>query len=178
MSRIFLFLRGINVGGHHKVPMAQLKEELSILGFSNIKTLLNSGNVAMDSPSADIVQIENQISTHLANVFGFSIPSIVRKADGIVNLTKENPFNKIEVTEDTRLYVTLLKNKHNASLSCPYTSADGTFTILKADSDMIVSYLDISKTKTPKGMDELERLFGKDVTTRNWNTIQKVAELA
>jgi len=42
------FLRGINVGGHHKVPMADLRKELEKLGFENVMTLLNSGNIIFE----------------------------------------------------------------------------------------------------------------------------------
>lgn len=72
------FLRGINVGGHHKVPMSELKKEFQKLGFENIVTLLNSGNIIFEGSSNNTTSLEQQISTHLENVFGFSILTIIR----------------------------------------------------------------------------------------------------
>ena len=57
-SVVVAFLRGINVGGHHKVPMAELKTTLVGMGFSNIKTLLNSGNVVFTAPARKIEVLE------------------------------------------------------------------------------------------------------------------------
>ena len=65
------FLRGINVGGHHKVPMAELKVEFTKLGYSNIITLLNSGNVIFNSDSANRQEIESRLTSQLETKFGF-----------------------------------------------------------------------------------------------------------
>jgi len=76
------FLRGINVSGHHKVPMAELRKELTKLGFTNVITLLNSGNVIFESSSDDAELLEKTIAEHLEKVFGFQIPVLIRNAAG------------------------------------------------------------------------------------------------
>ena len=58
------FLRGINVGGHHKVPMANLRAEMEKLGFVDVKTLLNSGNIVFTANSQDIKDVEVQVIGH------------------------------------------------------------------------------------------------------------------
>jgi len=73
------FLRGINVGGHHKVPMADLRKELEKLGFENVETLLNSANIIFEAISDYEENLEKKISAHLEKSFGFPIPTIVRK---------------------------------------------------------------------------------------------------
>ena len=75
MKTYIAFLRGINVGGHHNVPMADLKTELQKLGFKNIVTILNSGNIIFDHKQEDTVSLEQIIADHLEKVFHFPIKS-------------------------------------------------------------------------------------------------------
>ncbi len=150
----FAFLRGINVGGHHTVPMAVLREEMTAMGFGSVRTLLNSGNVIFDSNSDDPDSLETQIEAQLAAKFGFSIPVMIRTAASMGELVESDPFSLIlsEAKDpNIRLYVTLTRS-----------------------GDMIPSMVDLRDSRTTKAMDELERRFGKDLTTRNWNTIVKM----
>lgn len=168
------FLRGINVGGHHKVPMADLKVEFTNLGYSNIVTLLNSGNVIFSADSDNMKKIESSLSDHLEKKFGFPIPTIVRHSETIFKLIKSNPFENVEVTKEIRLYISFLKEKTETSLSFPWKSGDQSYSIIDNIDNSIISYLDLSKNNTPKAMDALEQFFGKSITTRNWNTILKI----
>ena len=172
------FLRGINVGGHHKVPMAELKATLAGMGFSNIKTLLNSGNVVFTTAPTDIAALEARMTEALEKKFGFPIPVLIRKMEDIQGIVASNPFKDIEVHKDLRLYITFLRNDVKDNLNLPWTSPDGAFRILSSDDKMLVSTVDISKTKTTDAMNVLDKNFTKDITTRNWNTLVKIAQLA
>ncbi len=173
-STCVALLRGINVGGHHKVPMAALREELHAMGLKNVRTLLNSGNAVFET-SVNIQELQDSIETRLSEAFGFSIPVILRDKKDLVDLVENNPFDAVHVTKDIRLYVSFLKNLPENPLNTPWISQDNTFQIISIYDRMICSVLDLSTTKTPKGMDELEKLFGKEITTRNWNTVRKIA---
>lgn len=168
------FLRGINVGGHRKVPMATLRNELTQMGFENVISILNSGNVIFDAKTDDLDQLEQRIMTHLENYFGFPIPTIVRKAATIQQLFQENPFKDIDLTKDIRLYISFLKTESNVDLKLPWTSADKSYTILQKKGKNILSVLDLSIAGTPKAMEALEKNFGKGITTRNWKTILRI----
>lgn len=168
-------LRGINVGGHHKVPMADLKTLLKKMKLTEIGTLLNSGNIIFESDlDLSRIDLEALLQNTLEKHFGFSIPVILREKAVIDELIHIDPFSNIEVTKDTRLYVSFLKEPSGVVLNTPWESDDGTFHIISYDGTTICSTLDLSRTKTVKGMDSLEKLFGKDITTRNWNTILKI----
>ena len=177
-SVLAAFLRGINVGGHHKVPMAELKATLAGMGFSNIKTLLNSGNVVFTTDPTDIAALEKDMAEALKQKFGFPIPVLIRKMEDIQGIVASNPFKDIEVHKDIRLYVTFLRDDVKNNLNLPWTSPDGAFRILSSDDKMLVSTVDISKTKTTDAMGLLEKNYSKDITTRNWNTLVKIAQLA
>lgn len=174
MKKYVVLLRGINVGGHHKVPMKELKNELEKMGFKNIITLLNSGNIILDAENTTADKLEIELTKSLETIFGFSIPVIVREAEDITQVFNLKPFKNIKVTKDTRLYVSFLKHEPKKEINLPWKTEDNSYQILDVSKKIIFSVLDLSATKTTKGMDMLEQMFGKDITTRNWNTIQKI----
>ncbi|MEM7102778.1 MAG: DUF1697 domain-containing protein [Bacteroidota bacterium] len=168
------FLRGINVGGHHKVPMADLKTEMGKLNCESVITILNSGNIIFEHKEADISTLESRIKEQLEKAFGFPIPTLLRKAETITNLHAAEPFEDIAVTKDIRLYVSFLQEEKEEKLSLPYTNEDNSFQILEKADRVIISVLDLAGSKTPKAMGILEKIYGKDITTRNWKTIIRI----
>lgn len=169
-------LRGINVGGHHKVPMAALKEALKPLNFEQVITLLNSGNIIFESSLEDPIELEQLIEEKLGAIFGFPIPTIVRETKMIHELFNSAPFQAINVHKDIRLYISFLKNDVQSALKIPWKSDDCSFEILSKREKNILSVLDLSKATTPKAMGIIEKSFGKDITTRNWKTIERIVD--
>lgn len=171
------FLRGINVGGNKKVPMKELEKTLEKAGFEEVTTLLNSGNAVFDSdekPAAVTTKMESAIEKQ----FGFKVPVIVRTGPELEKLAESNPFKGIKVTEDMRLYVSFLTAPTRSDLKLPYLSPDKSFRILKVADRDIISVLDLSKgSGTVDAMAILEKAFGKNITTRNWNTVEKLLAL-
>ncbi|HTI68647.1 MAG TPA: DUF1697 domain-containing protein [Candidatus Limnocylindria bacterium] len=170
-----VFLRGINVGGNHLVKMADLKKLLEGLGYAKVKTLLASGNVTLEAGKADPVKLAAKLAGELRKAFGFEIPVLVRSRKELVALAKTEPFALVKVTPETRLYVTFLSEKPTATSRGEYTSDDGSFSILKVTDSEVCGVLDLSKgSGTVDAMVILEKRYGKNVTTRNWNTVQKL----
>lgn len=173
--RYAAFLRGINVGGNKKVPMADLKKVLEKHGFRNVLTLLASGNVLFDADEKNAAMLKKTFETVFEKKFGFTSSVILRSAADLAALAVSDPFKGIAVTPDTRLYVTFLSAKPTSGLKIPYVSPNKDFSILRVTDTEIISVLQISPTTdTTKVMTILEKEYGKDVTTRNWNTVQKM----
>lgn len=172
MTTHVLLLRGINVGGNKKVPMADLKKMLTKMGYENVTTLLNSGNATFDAPKADAKELEKV----LEKTFGFSIPVILRTKADLEKIAAKNPFKGVKVTKDVRLYVTFLGDgAKKPPMKIPYASEDGSFRILSASKSEVFSVLDLSKGMgTVDAMSALEKEWSKNVTTRNWNTVEKL----
>jgi uncharacterized protein (DUF1697 family) len=166
-------LRGINVGGNKKVPMKELVRVFEKNGFKNIKTLLASGNVVFDSAPGKIKNIQNI----LEKAFGFEIETLVVPIEFVEKIVKADPFKGIKVTPQTRLYVTFLKGEPKAKIKLPYLSSDKSFHILKQVDQALLSVLDLSKSGTVDAMAILEKTYGKAITTRNFNTVEKIAAL-
>lgn len=167
-------LRGINVGGNKIVPMADLKKMLGKMGYKNVKTILASGNVLLEARETKAQKLAETIGKKFEETFGFNSHIIVRTAEQIKKLVESEPFKGITVTADTRLYITFLTEKPKSVLQIPYTSPDGGFQILAVNESEVCSVLTLSpKSDTVKSMAILEKEFGKNITTRNWNTVMK-----
>ncbi len=173
-SKYIAFLRGINVGGHKKVPMADLKKTLGAIDCENVITLLNSGNVIFDTGTDTEQNLEKRISDQIEQTFGFPVPVLVRTAEAIRQLYQADPFKDIEVHKDIRLYISFLREDKQLGLPMPWSSDDGSFRILSDNDRSILSILDLSISGTPQAMDFLEKQYGKDITTRNWKTINRI----
>ncbi|MEW6721714.1 MAG: DUF1697 domain-containing protein [Candidatus Micrarchaeota archaeon] len=167
------FLRGINVGGNKPVKMDKLREAFASLGFKGVRTILASGNVLFEAEAADTAALAQKIEKKLAESFGHPIGVIVRTFEDLKKMHESEPFGKMKVTPEIMLYVTFLAEKSKPKLQ-GYASPDGSFKILKMNGTEAFSMRYLShQGKTPDMMALLEKEFGK-VTTRNWNTIEKI----
>lgn len=169
------FLRGINVGGRKPVKMEQLKKTFAAMGFANVKTLLASGNVLFEAPRTDESALTQKIEKTLEETFGHEIGVLIRTIEGVKNLADRGPFAGVEVTPQTRLYVTFLSEKPESNLKIPYESPDRNFRILQVTTGEVLSVLTVTpNSRSVDLMAVLEKEFGRKVTTRNWNTIEKI----
>ncbi len=176
MQKFVALLRGINVGGNKKVPMAELKKVLEKAGLKNVKTILASGNVVFESESG-IKQLQTIISSAIEKAFEFPVPVLLRTHAEIKEIILLDPFKRIKATPKTRLYMTFLSGKSKNGQSSGYVSPDKSFEIISSWKNTVFSVLDLSVSNTPEAMNALEKICGKNITTRNWNTILKIADL-
>lgn len=178
LIRYAAFLRGINVGGNTMIKMSELKKTFESLGAADVKTLLNSGNVIFSYEQIENSMLEQKIEEALSKTFGFSISVMVRTSAEITSLIRANPFKHVTVTPQIRLLVTFAGELPKSTIKLPYKSPEKDFCILCIIGHDICSVIDSSSTKgTPDAMKLLEREFGKKITTRTWNTVQKIAAI-
>ena len=173
--RFVALLRGINVGGNVLVKMTDLKKELEKTGFTNVKTLLASGNVVFDSSQKDARKNATTIEATLEKKYGRCIRTIVRTINDLVQLDKAQPFRGVEVTKNTRLYVTFLNEKPAKHLK----TSSKFFRVVKTCPFEVCTVLVLTPDRGSLDlMSLLEKHYGADITTRNWNTVQKILKLA
>ncbi len=115
--------------------------------------------------------MKTDIETAIKKRFGFDVHVLLRTEKEIAALVKNDPFKRVKVTPQTRLYITFLSRPPKSKLKAPYN--DGDFTLQKITKAHVVSILG-PKVKSPDVMDFLAKEFGKEITTRNWNTIIKI----
>jgi uncharacterized protein (DUF1697 family) len=164
--RYAVFLRGINVGGNKTVVMSSFKTELERLGFTQVKTLLNSGNVVLTSPkpAAAIVQ-------HVVAAVGFELAVMVWSKAELDGLVKADPF--AETPEDAKRYVSFCA-RPLASLTLPIRwNAYGLEAFAAHRRAVMVRSVPLEQKPRPGYPPELERALGV-ATTRTWATVLKV----
>jgi uncharacterized protein (DUF1697 family) len=174
-TRYVAFLRGINVGGNKMIKMEDLKRVFEAMKFRNVKTLLASGNVVFETAKVEGAELSTKIAEKLKSAFGFDAGVLVRSIDEIQRLADSKPFEKVKVTPQTRLYVTFLSEKPKTLLKVPFKPSDKDFQVLRASKDEVCIVVTLTpSTQSVDLMAFLQKHYGKQITTRNWNTIEKI----
>lgn len=173
MTKYVALLRGINVGGK-TVPMKQLTQLFQKLGYEKVKTLLASGNVLFSSNNESKIELVNEIEEAILRRFDFDVVVQVRTLAEIKQLAAENPFQALTPNPDIHWYVTFLPAGTSESLP---KHADNSYKLLEISRDVLFSTLDRRATQTTDFMTFLDRHYGKEITTRNWNTLLKLSQL-
>lgn len=169
------FLRGINVGGKTSIKMEKLREVFSSLGFENVKTYIQSGNVIFESIETNDAKIAAEIEAAIEREF-FKTPVMVRSIEEIKNAVENNPFAK-EAFEDKLFHLVFLSEKlsdekvemllsNNCDAEKFAVRNREVYCLIRdgaANSLLGKKYID-NKLKTP-------------ATARNWRTINKILEL-
>lgn len=173
------FLRGINVGGNNPIKMDALRAALEDAGFQNVRTVLASGNVVFETTSASESMLAKKIQTCVKDAFDKEIGVIVRSIDDLQKTVDSDPFRQVKVDSKTKFYVTFLSDQATNKLPVKMPPKDSGFTIVRAASREIFSYIVLSPgIQSTDLMSWLDKIYGKNVTTRTWNTIAKVLKAA
>src|SRR5260370_28332461 len=108
MPTYISMLRGINVGGHKKIKMDQLRKSFEALGFEQVKTYIQSGNVVFRGGKVSTQVLSRKIEAKTLGDFGFSVSVISRTQDEMERTIQNNPFLKGGGIDQTKLHVTFL----------------------------------------------------------------------
>jgi uncharacterized protein (DUF1697 family) len=175
-ERFIALLRGINVTGRNKIPMADLRTLCSKNGMSEVETYIQSGNIVLSaSGSADAV--ETQLETLIEKKFKFSIPVIVRRASEWAAYMKGNPFPEASATEPNLVMLALSKRKPNADALGGLRARAASGEQIERVGDALWIHFDrgVANSKLAPGL--FDRVVGSPVTTRNWRTVVKLGEM-
>ena len=174
MTRYVALLRGINLG-KRRIKMDQLSEDFQDWGFSQVETVLASGNVIFQSDESSAEKVQASIETGFRDQYGWEVPTCIRQGEAIARLVAAEPF--ADITDDFNQYVTFLGSPPQTKLELPYISVEGDYRILQVQPGYVISALDRSQgSGTLDAMAELEDLFGANITTRTWKTVLKIAD--
>jgi uncharacterized protein (DUF1697 family) len=173
MPVYFAFLRAINVGGNNKIPMAELREMLVAMGFSNVRTLLQSGNAIFESPKQTASALEAKLEAGTEKRFGLKITYMVRTKENLEGVIGANPFPKVAVDDPSHLLVLFMKSKPRDGAEAALQAAIKGSEVAKIrGSEAYITYPDgIGTSKLNNTV--IERHLGTAGTARNWNTILK-----
>jgi len=157
-----------------KMKNQRLRTLFDEFGFTDVQTVISSGNVVFDARSRNIGSLEATIEKALPTRLGFSSTTIVRSRDQLQSLVDQDPFGSLEDGPSSRLNVTFLKRPSKVRLTFPYRAEDGSFELLGLYEGAVCSATDLSRLRTPDLMGWLEKTYGKEVTTRTWKTVGRI----
>ena len=162
------FLRGITP---MNAKMSEIRQCFEAAGFTEVKTLLASGNVVFCS-TASAASLERKIEVALEKHVGRSFLTFVRPIDDLRRLIVSDPHGKFRLSASAKRVVTLLRTKPRAKLVLP-GEVDGARILCVRGLEVFSAYL--PGPHGPVFMRLIEKTFGESVTTRTWDTIKKVA---
>lgn len=175
MTLYIALLRGINVGGKHLVKMAELKTLLESIGLRRVKTYIQSGNVVFESEeSADSLQ--GRLEAEFLQAFGFPSTFVLRTLEEWESLIQNCPYPPDALPEGDSIYLSLLTHE-------PTPEDLAKLPDLREETDeyrfagreiYMLFHQKISDSKLPAKLLKM----GVPTTTRNWNTVLKLAALA
>lgn len=178
LQRYAVLLRGINVGGHKIIKMAELRKVLEEEGFTAVKTYIQSGNIVLETPLDTTQKVELQISRIIHEHFGHEVKAFARNKEELEKLYLNNPF-KAESEEDPKMpYV----NFYEEELTREQTEALEQFNQSQNDRleaagrhSYLMCYQGYGRTKL--GNPNLEKRLKCQSTNRNWRTVLKLSEM-
>ena len=169
-------LRGINVGGNNMIKMEKLRETVAELGFQNVKTYINSGNVIFETTKTDDGKLANKIHDAIFKDFGFDIFTMVRSMAEIEEIIAKNPFaGKFESHKDMHLFF----------LNEELTAEQETLLFTQANENEMFAVIDrhilcllkISILDSAVGKGFIDKKLKVAATGRNWRTVTKISEM-
>jgi len=171
-------LRAINVGGNMTVAMPKLREFVSSLGFTDVATLLQSGNVVFAAGNHEPATLERLMETEAEQRLGLSTEFFVRTAKQWAAIIAANPFPGEAKRDPSHLLMLALKDKPSAEAVKALQAVNKGPEIIRADGrQAYIVYPDgIGRSKLTGKL--IEAKLGIRATGRNWNTVLKLAALA
>ncbi|MGB1309075.1 MAG: DUF1697 domain-containing protein [Oceanihabitans sp.] len=174
MKKFIVLLKGINVGGHKKVPMATLREILTEAGFTNVKTYIQSGNIALESAIKSKTNIETKIQKCIEENFGFNVSVLATTQKELQLIFDSCPFS---IEQKKASYFFLLHNSPNIELvkiASEKEYENEEYLILN---NCIYYYFEKGLGKAKFNANYFERKLNTFATARNYNTMQKLLSL-
>ena len=176
MARQIALLRGINLGARNRVPMPALRDLLAELGYEDVATEAQSGNVVLRS-TATAAQLERDLQSHVAEAFGVDTPVIVRTRTQLAKVVADNPLPEAEA-DPKRLQVVFLSGPVTAPIALAVEAADLAPEQVAVRGREIYAWHADGVQKSPLARLLTDSKLGVTATARNWNTVTKLLGLA
>jgi uncharacterized protein (DUF1697 family) len=169
-------LRGINVGGHKRVPMADLRALLTGLGFTDVATLLQSGNAVFRAPETPPDELAARIERAIAVEFMMSVRCMVRTGPELQAVIDGNPFAGV-ATDGSRFLALFLSASPDSELLAMYDPRSLAPSQVALGDRVIYQWCPDGVLQAPNVHGFIEKNLKVAATARNWNTVTKLGAL-
>jgi uncharacterized protein (DUF1697 family) len=169
MRRYAALLRGVSPSN---AKMSDLKEAFEAAGFTDVKTVLSSGNVLFTAGEASETSLERRAEAATKNHLGTAFLIIIRPVEALRELLASDPYSAFGVEPGAKRVVTFLRHTPRSKVKLPI-ELDGARILAVRGREVLTAYV-----RSPKGavfMTLIEKTFGKEATTRTWDTLAKIA---
>lgn len=176
MGRFVALLRGINVGGNRKVPMAELRALAEELGWSEPRTYIQSGNLVFGA-RGKAQALEQRLEQGLEERFGFAVPVVVRDERAWRALVQANPWPALAEKDPAHVLAGLAQAAIRRSAAAELAErAQAPERVALAGGALWLHYATgIARSKLTPAL--LDRCAGSSVTARNWTTVLELASM-
>ena len=178
MTKQIALLRGINVSGKKKIRMVDLRGMFETLGFRNVKTYVQSGNVIFESAETDHTILTSQIETAITNKFGDEVPVFLRDVNQFIGVANSNPFSQNDARDPAKFYVTFLYRLPHRTTLQQVTLPNNEPAEFAIGIREIYLYCPNGYGKTKLTNTYFEKKLGIPATTRNWKTVNSLFSMA
>src|SRR2546422_5613400 len=168
MPRYAAFLRGV-MPVNAKMP--DLKKAFEAAGFTDVKTILGSGNVVFSARAASEASLERRAEAAMTERLGRTFLTIIRPIEALRDLLASDPYRAFRLAPGAKRVVTFLRRRPT-SLALPI-EFEGARILAVKGAEAFSAY--VRHPKSPVFMTLIEKTFGKEGTTRTWDTVAKVA---
>ncbi len=175
MPTYISILRGINVGGNKEIKMDLLAKLYASLGFKNVRTYIRSGNLIFEAPAAGEEKLAEKIKKKILGATGFDVEVVLRTKEELAKIIKSNPFPPGRAGAQTCVaFLASVPKEIPADLDS--VKQKGEELVIKGKE--IYLYYPGGYATTKLTTNYFERKLKVVMTTRNWNTVEKLMEMA
>jgi|SRR5690606_38702857 len=176
MQTYIALLRGINVGGHKKIKMANLKKMFESLGCKEVVTYVQSGNIVFKSPGTNALDLEKRIGKGIMETFGWEVPVLVKTKMELIGIMGNNPYGDDGEADST--YFVLLQTPPKKMLidAVRQISYENEIFIITPSCVYLKCKKGYGNAKCNNNFFEVK--LKVPATTRNYKTMAKLLELA
>jgi uncharacterized protein (DUF1697 family) len=178
MAATISLLRGVNVGGHHKIGMGALRELYESLGLRPAQTYVQSGNVVFRTEARDFTRLSKRIADAIEQRFGFRPGVILRTAADLRAVIAANPFASRRDLDPSRLLVQFLASEPPADVRERILRIESEPEELRMEGRELYIYYPSGMARPKVPWTSIEKMLQTPCTGRNWNTVRKLLEMA
>lgn len=177
MFKHLALLRGINVSGHNMIKMETLKSTLEAIGFQNVQTYIQSGNVFVDSDEESASKVGFMIKQEIFKTFGHEVPVVILNKEDVALCFKNNPFLKEKDVDTKKLYVAFLSNTLRSESINDLKISQFKPDEAAIDGNRIFIKYAVGAGKTRLDQKYIEKKLNLTATIRNWNTVTQLQKM-
>jgi uncharacterized protein (DUF1697 family) len=172
MARYAALLRGVSP---MNCKMPELKHALEQAGFTDVRTVIASGNAVFTARKASEDSLQNKCEAAFGKYLSTPFMTVVRSIDDLEALLASDPYKRFQLPANAKRDVTFLRAAPRVKPKLPVDLRGARICAIK---DRVVFSFHVPQEMDPAFMELIEKTFGKDVTTRTWETVERIVKAA